>query len=58
MVKPFMKVKEAASVYNVGTTRLYAAIHSKELRAYKPNCRDFLLKASEIEAWIESKLVN
>lgn len=55
-MKPFLKIKEAAEYYGVGIKLLYGAIHRKELRAYRPNCRDFLLKASEVEAWIESKV--
>ena len=53
MQKTFLKVKEAASVYGVGRNCIYNAIHRGELRAYKPNGRDYLLKTSEIEAWIE-----
>jgi excisionase family DNA binding protein len=51
-MKPFYKVKEAATVYGIGRNRLYNAIKTKELRAYKPNCKVLLLKASEIEEWI------
>lgn len=53
MQKTFLKVKEAASVYDVGRNCIYNAIHRGELRAYKPNGRDFLIKASELEKWIE-----
>jgi len=55
--KRFMKVKEAASAYGLGVKLLYKAIRNKELKAYKPNGRDFLLKVDELEEWIESKPV-
>jgi len=55
-VKSFIKVKEANMIYGIGLHTLYNAIHSGELKAYRPNCRDFLIKVSELEAWIESKL--
>ena len=51
----FIKVREAAKLYGIGRNLLYDAIHNGELRAYKPNGRDFLLKVTEIEQWIESK---
>lgn len=54
-MKTFLKIKEAATIYGIGRTLLYEAIHKGELKAYKPNGRDFLLKAIEIEKWIESK---
>jgi excisionase family DNA binding protein len=54
-VKSFIKVKEAAALYGIGRTLLYTAIQNKELKAYKPNGRDFLLKVVELEKWIESK---
>ena len=54
-MKTFLKVKEAAVFYGIGRNLLYTAIKTKELKAYKPNCRDFLLKVTEIEAWIETK---
>ena len=53
-MKSFIKVREAAKVYAIGRNRFYEAIHNRELRAYKPNGRDFLLKVTEIEQWIES----
>ncbi len=55
-MKSFIKIKEAVNYYGIGQNIFYQAIHSGELKAYKPNCRDFLLKVSEIEQWIESKL--
>jgi excisionase family DNA binding protein len=56
-MKRFMKIKEAAATYGLGVKLLYRAIHNKELKAYKPNGRDFLLKVEELENWIESKSV-
>ncbi len=53
----FFKVKEAAKQYKVGRNLLYNAIKNKEIVAYKPNCRDFLLKSTDIEKWIETKVV-
>lgn len=55
MEKHFLKVKEAVETYEIGKNVFYRAIHSGDLKAYKPNGRDFLLKVSEIEQWIESK---
>ena len=51
----FMKVRMAVEKYHIGKCVFYDAIHKGELRAYKPNKRDYLLKSTEIEAWIESK---
>lgn len=51
----FMKVKEAALIFEVGRTLLYRAIQRKELKAYRPNGRDFLLDVDEVKAWIKSK---
>jgi len=50
-----MKVGMAVERYHIGKCIFYDAIHSGELKAYKPNKRDYLLKSTEIEAWIESK---
>lgn len=55
MVKSFLKIKEATKEYSIGKNNFYRAIHEGKLKAYKPNGRDFLLKRTEIEAWIESK---
>lgn len=55
MIKPFLKIKEASKTYSIGRHALYEAIRSGALKAYKPNGRDYLLKATEIEKWIESK---
>jgi excisionase family DNA binding protein len=55
-MKPFLKVREAAEIFGIGRNLLYEAIKKRELKAYRPNCRDFLLKAAEIEQWIETKV--
>jgi len=55
MLKTFLKVKPAAEYFSVGRDAIYKAIHNGELKAYKPNCRDFLVKVSEVQEWIESK---
>ena len=55
-MKNFLKIKEAAELFGIGKASLYNAIHNHELKAYKPNGRDFLLKVSEVELWIESKI--
>lgn len=57
-MKTFMKIREAAKFFSIGKWTLYRAIHSGELRAYKPNGRDFLLKVSEIEEWIKTKATS
>lgn len=51
----FMKVRMAVEKYHIGKCIFYDAIHNGELKAYKPNCRDFLLKVSEVEDWIMTK---
>lgn len=53
-----MKVKEASKYFSIGRYSLYKAIHSGELKAYKPNGRDFWLKVSEIEEWIKTKAAS
>lgn len=58
MTKTFMKVKEASKYFSIGRYSLYKAIHSGELKAYKPNGRDFWLKVSEIEEWIKAKAAS
>lgn len=58
MYRTFLKVKEVMKTYNIGRDTIYNAIHCGELRAYKPNRRDFLIKISELEEWIQSKPVN
>lgn len=56
MVKPFMKIREAATYFSVSKDVLYRAIKKGELKAYKPNGRDYLVKVIEVEKWIESKI--
>jgi len=58
LTKTFMKVKEASKYFSIGRYSLYKAIHSGELKAYKPNGRDFWLKVSEIEEWIKTKAAS
>lgn len=55
MSKSFLKVKEVIKEYGIGRDTIYRAIRTKELKAYRPNCRDFLIKVSELENWIQSK---
>lgn len=57
MQKTFLKIKEINEIYNIGLTTLYKAVSSGELKAYRPNCRVFLIKVSELEEWIQSKPV-
>lgn len=57
-MKTFMKIREAAKFFSIGRGTLYKAIHNGELKAYKPNRRDFLLKISEVEKWIETKVAS
>ncbi len=53
IMQTFLKIREASKLYGIGRDCLYNAIHKGELQAYKPNGRDFLIKVSELEAWIE-----
>ncbi|TYQ14783.1 UNVERIFIED_CONTAM: excisionase family DNA binding protein [Acetivibrio alkalicellulosi] len=57
MEKLFVKVKEATKLSGIGKYTLYNAIKRGELQVYKPNCRDFLIKVTELEEWIKSKQV-
>lgn len=52
MVSPFLSVHEAAKEFKVGRNRLYEAIKSKELRAYKPNSKVLLINPEDIIKWI------
>lgn len=45
-------VKAAATIYGIGRNRIYDAIQTGELRAYRPNSRAYVLKTSDIESWI------
>ena len=54
-MKTFIKTKEVVELYGLGRALLYEAIRNKELKAYKPNGRDYLFKVEELEKWIESK---
>lgn len=57
-MKSFIKIKEAVQLYGIGKEIFYKAIHSGELKAYIPNGRDFLVKVTEVESWIESKRLH
>jgi excisionase family DNA binding protein len=52
--KQFLKIKEASEVYNVGSNQLRRAIHSGELRACKPNCRDYILNVLDVAEWVKT----
>jgi excisionase family DNA binding protein len=56
-VAEFMKIIAASKRYSIGANTIRKAVRSGELKSYKPNCRDYLLKSTDIEAWIESKIV-
>lgn len=56
MKKTFIKIREAVQLFGIGKNNFYNAIHTGELKAYRPNGRDYLLKVIEIEKWIESKI--
>jgi len=51
------KSQEAVELYGIGRDTIYKAIRKRELKAYKPNCRDYLIKVYELEEWIQSKPV-
>jgi excisionase family DNA binding protein len=55
MQKTFIKVREANKLYGIGIHTLRNAIKSKELKSYRPNRRDYLIKVTELEEWIQSK---
>jgi len=56
-MKAFMRVKEASEHFSLGRDALYGAIKRREVKAYKPNGRDYLLKVADVERWVESKAV-
>ena len=54
-MKNFLKIKEATKHFGIGKDNFYRAIQQGELKAYKPNGRDFILRITEIEDWIMTK---
>ncbi len=55
MQKKFLRVREINDVFSLSRSTVYKAIKEGELKVYRPNKRDFLLKTEEIEEWIETK---
>lgn len=53
-----LTVFETARVYHIGRNRIYNAIQTGELKAYRPNSKSYILKESDIEAWIESHIYS
>jgi len=51
-VSPFLSVPDAATEFKLGRNRLYEAIKTKKLRAYKPNNKTLLLNPADIIKWI------
>jgi excisionase family DNA binding protein len=51
----WMKISEAADYAGVGYKILHAAIDTGDLPSYTPSKRTVLLKASDVDEWIESK---
>ena len=48
-----LTVFQAAEAYHIGRNRLYKAIQSGELRAFRPNSKSYILKETDVEEWIE-----
>lgn len=54
-VPVMLSVKKASKLFEgaPGTKTIYDAIAVGELKCYRPNGRDFLIKASDFVEWIE-----
>ena len=48
-----LTINQAAASFNVGRGRIRTAVQTGELRSYMPNGRDYLVKADEVQKWIE-----
>ena len=48
-----LTVKTVGERYHIGRNRIYNAIQTRELRAYRPNCRSYLLDPTDVERWIK-----
>jgi excisionase family DNA binding protein len=55
-VPQFLKIREANKIFRIGLNTLYSAIQTEELRAFRPNGRDLLIKSDDIISWIEKSL--
>lgn len=49
-----LKIKEAADAFRVGAGTIRTAVQTGRLRGYTPNGHTLLVKASEVQAWIDS----
>lgn len=49
-----LKVREAADAFHIGQKTIRQAVYTGKLPSYRPNGKTHLLKADEIQAWIET----
>lgn len=56
--KKFLSLWEAVIVYGIGRTSLYKLIHEGVIKTYRPGGRKALVKASEMEDYIESTKIE
>lgn len=53
-----LKIAEAAKSFKVGAGTIRRAVQTGQLRGYTPNGHAILVKASEVQAWIETCQYN
>lgn len=58
MTPSFIGLRESASSYHISTRTLLTAIHTNELKAYRPGGRRLSIRVTELENWIMSKPVR
>lgn len=52
MFENMLRVKDICKKYGVGRYTVDKAVRSGRLAAYRPNCRDFRFRESDVERWI------
>lgn len=50
-----LKIPEAARIFKVGAYTLRLAVQTGKLRGYTPNGHAILLRADQVQEWIESQ---
>lgn len=53
-----LKVKEAAEAFRVGAGTIRKAVQTGQLKGYSPNGHAILVKATEVQEWIDSLPYN
>jgi excisionase family DNA binding protein len=55
MIHSFIGLREASRIYHISSRTLLNAVHTGELKAYKPGGRRLSIRCTDIETWIMSK---